>query len=357
MSPRPSSARPTQANIARLAGVSRPTVSLVLSGDSGPSAATQRKVLAVAKRLGYRPNLLVRGIKSGRSQTVGLMVPPIDSYWSEVLYGLHDELVAAEYSPILMWAHHSAVKLPNYNSRRVANEESSDGLKVIYQMLDRRVDAVVLWPPFALLYEQYIHEFLQRKVPVVTIDHDLPPEFHADSVSADDRAGGKLAAQHLLDLGHRKLAHLTGYLRDSWARDRRDTFEETVRATPGASCTTVELTSDSPVAEMAEELLRGKNRPTAVFAATDWVASDVYKAAAKVGLKIPRDLSVVGFADLNFSAWMQPALTTVRPDSYKIGRLAAAQAVARVEGKVKEIKGQKIQVPVDLVVRSSTAKL
>lgn len=348
-------ARPTQANIARLAGVSRPTVSLVLSGEPGPSADTQHKVLAVAKRLGYRPNLLVRGMKSGRSQSIGLVVPPIDSYWSEVLYGLHDELVGAEYSPILTWAHHSTIREANFSSSHVSDNAPQDGLKVIYQLLDRRVDAVILWPPFALLYEQHIHELLKRQVPVVTIDHDLPRSFRADSVSANDRAGGKLAATHLLGLGHRRLGHLTGYLKDSWARDRRDGFVQAVQSAPGTKCEVVELDSGSNAEEMALELLRRKQRPTAIFAATDKIAAGVYAAAARLKLSIPQDLSVIGFADLSFSAALSPALTTIRPDSYKIGRLAAAQAVARVEGKIPASAGQKIKVPVDLIERASTA--
>lgn len=355
MPSRPSISRPTQANIARLADVSRPTVSLVLNGDSGPSEETRRKVLAVAKRLGYRPNLLVRGMKSGRSQSVGILVPPVDSYWSEILYGLHDELVGAEYSPILMWAHHSTIKDANFNRGYISDEAPKDGLKVIYQLLDRRVDAVILWPPFALLYEQHIHEFLSRKVPVVTIDHDLPRSFNTDSVSANDRGGGKIAAQHLLSLGHRQLGHLTGFLRDSWARDRRDGFEKAVQATAGAFCQTIELENDAQIAEKALELLNRKQRPTAIFAATDTIAAGVYEAAAKLKLKIPRDLSVIGFADLSFSARLHPALTTIRPDSYQIGRLAAKQAIARVEGTVTAEKGQKLQVPVDLVLRASTA--
>jgi len=346
--------RPTQANIAKLAGVSRPTVSLVLSGGPGPSKATQRKVIAVAKRLGYRPNLLVRGMKSGKSQSVGILVPPVDSYWAEVLRGIHDELVGAEYIPILMWAHQSTIQPTKFDSSLIPEREANDGLKVIYHLLDRRVDAVILWPPFAALYEQHIHEFLSRKVPVVTIDHDLPRAFNTDSVSANDRAGGKLAATHLLELGHRRLGHLTGFLNHSWARDRRDGFEKTVRAFPGATCTTVELTSSCPVVEKAMELLQHKPRPTAVFAGIDTIAAGLYKAAAKLGLKIPRDLSVVGFADLSFSPWLTPPLTTIKPDSYNIGRRAASLAVDRVEGRIQTTKAQKLQMAVDLTLRAST---
>jgi LacI family transcriptional regulator len=349
--------RPTQANIARLSGVSRPTVSLVLSGDPGPSKETQRKVLAVAQELGYRPNLLVRGIKSGHSQSIGVAIPPVDSYWAEILYGVHDELVGAEYSPLLMWAHHSEVKAPRFRGTHTPDNAPTDGLKVIFHLLDRRVDAVILWPPFAFTYEQHIHEFLNRKVPVVTIDHDLPRAFGTDSVSANDRAGGRLAAQHLLGLGHRQLAHVTGYLKDSWARDRRDGFESEIAKTSGASCTVVETPDDDSVFDLTLELLSRRKRPTAIFAGTDKMAAAIYKAAARLKLKIPDDLSVVGFADLSFSATLSPALTTIRPDAYKIGRIAAAQAVARAQGNIDSQKAQKIKVPVDFIERDSTCQL
>lgn len=347
--------RPSQANIAKLAGVSRPTVTLVLNGESGPSPQTREKVLRVARKLGYRPNLLVRGMKSGRSQTVGVVVPPFDSYWAEVLCGIHDELVRGEYSPLLMWAHHSFVPADANSPRQVEDRSATDGLKVIYQLLDRRVDAVILWPPFALLYEQHIQEFLSRQIPVITIDHDLPRPFQSHSVSADDRGGGRLAARHLLDLGHRRLGHLTGYLIDSWARDRKEAFEKTVRAAGTATCETVAFTNGDVVTDIATEFLRRKQRPTAIFAGTDTIAQDIYKAAARLRLKIPRDLSVVGFSDLSSSAWMHPALTTIRPNSYQIGRSAAELAVSLIADESSARGSQKKQIPVQLIERASTA--
>ena len=96
----------SQKKIAKVAGVSQATVSLVLAGQAGNSDETRNRVLETARRLKYRPNLLVRGMQTGRTRTIGVMAPPLDFYWSEVLYGIHDELAAADHVPITLWSAH-----------------------------------------------------------------------------------------------------------------------------------------------------------------------------------------------------------------------------------------------------------
>ena len=200
-----------QKQIAQEAGVSQATVSLVLSGRPLTSPATRQRVLQAAARLKYRPNLLVQGMQTGKTRMIGVMAPPFDYYWSEILYGIHDVLAAADHVPITVWtAHHGP-------GPRQRHGPGMDELEQIHRLLDRRIDGVILWPPFAALFEDHVKEFSSRDLPVVTIDHELPARYRADSVGSDESAGGRLVAEHLYKLGHRRFANFAGTSAGSWA--------------------------------------------------------------------------------------------------------------------------------------------
>lgn len=341
--------RVNQKQIAAEAGVSQATVSLVLAGQTINSHETRAKVLAAAERLRYRPNLLVHGMQTGKTRMIGVMAAPFDFFWSEVLYGIHDVLTAADHVPIMVWTAHDG---PGPRRRNAAGNELSQ----IHRLLDRRIDAVILWPPFASLFKAHVDEFSSRDIPVVTIDHELPDEFKADFVGTDESAGGRLVAEHLLSLGHRRFGHLAGPHDLSWAMRRRDAFESTIGKVAGTSCVTMEanLRIVEQGIEQARALLRLPERPTAIFAATDPLAKAIYHAARELKIKIPGDLSVVGYADDDFAQDMEPPLTTVRQSGYEIGRRAAELAVARSMAELTDEEIVRESLPVELIVRSST---
>ena len=196
----------SQKRIAEAAGVSQPTVSLVLSGRYVISDDTRKRVLEAAETLKYRPNLLVRGMQTGKTRVIGVMAPPFDSFWSDVLYGIHDTLSAADHVPMMVWTTHEG-----RHRRKGPHPGPEHSLQQINRLLDRRIDGVILWPPFATYFHDHVNEFSSRDLPIVTIDHVLPPEFHSDCVSSDEQAGTSAVAKHLYDLGHRKFAHLSGH--------------------------------------------------------------------------------------------------------------------------------------------------
>jgi DNA-binding LacI/PurR family transcriptional regulator len=339
--------------VAEQAGVSQSTVSLILAGRGVSSEATRLKVMQTAERLGYRPNLLVHGIQTGKTRTVGVMAAPFDYYWTEVLYGIHDTLIKADHVPINIWTSHHAT------SFRERHQTQIDPLEQIHRLLDRRVDGVILWPPLASLFHEHIKEFSSRNLPVVTIDHELPEEFKADSVGSDEALGSSLIARHLLELGHRKFAHLAGPGASTWATRRRRGFEESLAKYGVFSCPALEgnLNVEMQGIDEARALLDAEVRPTAIFAATDPLAKSVYRAAAERGLQIPQDLSVVGYSDDDFAASMNPPLTTVRQPAYAIGAKCAELILARSTAKKPSNKTHRIALPVNLIVRDSTAKV
>jgi LacI family transcriptional regulator len=340
----------SQKRIAESAGVSQSTVSLVLSGRRVNSDETSDRVLKAAERLKYRPNLLVQGIQTGKTRTIGVMMPPFDFYWSEVLCGIHDCLSMADHVPITIWPVHVGPASRRRDQPVVGNE-----LSQIHRLVDRRVDGVILWPSFAQLFLEHVHEFSSRNLPVVTIDHELPAEFNADFVGSDEASGGRMVAEHLYKLGHRRIGHLAGSRVATWAIARRKSFEDALNHLPGVELMTYEVRAGETTQALApaREMLSRPDRPTAIFAASDLYAKEVYKASRELNLEIPRDLSIVGFSDDGFAAEMTPPLTTVRQPAYEIGRRAAEVVLGRSTGKYRD-RVRHEELPVTLVIRESS---
>jgi LacI family transcriptional regulator len=341
---------PRLKDVAKAANVSLAAASRILRGDRERfGEETCRRVIEASRQLGWRRNLLVNGMQTGRTQTIGVMVPPYDSFWVSVLSAIHDTLGASDFLPITVWIG-SLGDMPHFEKDELA------GLRQINRLLDRRVDGLIMWPPFSVAYYHHFPEFVERRVPVVVIDHYSTV---ADSVETDEAQAAAIVADHLLELGHRRIACLSSRETPSqtWAVKRRSSFEEAICRCGEASVKSWRLNSQgSDGLEIARQLLTDELRPTAVFTVSDHEAQFVYQAAAELGLEIPRDLSIVGFADLDFAASMDPPLTTMRQKPLEIGRLAASLIVDRIEGLMPNGDNPTtIKVPAELLIRNSTA--
>jgi LacI family transcriptional regulator len=341
---------PRLKDVAKAANVSLAAASRILRGDRERfGEETCRRVIEASRQLGWRRNLLVSGMQTGRTQTIGVMIPPFDSFWVSVLSGIHDTLAASDYLPITVWIG-SLGDMPHFE------KDEAEGLRQINRLLDRRVDGLIMWPPFSLAYYHHFPEFVERRVPVAVIDHYSTV---ADSVETDEEQATSIVAEHLLGLGHRRIACLSSRETPSqtWAIKRRGSFEEAVRRCPDAEVKSWRLNEHGTNGrEVARELLSDKLQPTAVFAVSDHEAAFVHDAALELGLSIPRDLSIVGFADLDFAATMDPPLTTMRQKPHEIGRLAAKLIMDRIDGLVPDDnEPTTIKVPAELIVRESTA--
>jgi LacI family transcriptional regulator len=332
----------SQSAIARQAGVARTTVSLALRGGEGLNAETVNRVMEAAAQLGYRPNNLVHAIRSGRTRMVGVMVPPNDSFWSDVLHGIHDGLIARDYVPLALWSQH-----------RLPQPDEALELRQVERLIDWRVDGAILWPWFANLYRTHISDLKRRDLPLVTIDSALPDSFHADAVLSDEALGAEAIAEHLLALGHREILHFGGPSSESWSRDRRSCFAAAIRRSPGVRLHLVELPFSQPRQGLILEALTELSQVTAVFCATDEIAEEVYEIAATLGRKIPEDLSVIGYGNLDFGSRLNPPLTTVRHRPYRMGLMAANLVIDRIESP-EPAKPRTERLPVEFVPRQST---
>lgn len=345
----PSTSVPRLKDVALAANISLAAASRILRGDSQEfGEETCQRVLEVSRQLGWRRNLLVNGMQTGRTQTLGVIIPPYNSFWVSVLSGIHEALAELKYLPITVW-------IGNLDDMPHFEKDEADGLDLINSLLDRRVDGLIMWPPFSVAYYHHFPEFVERRVPVAVIDHKSAV---ADSVETNDEDAAAAVAEYLLGLGHRRIACLSSRETPSqtWAINRRTSFEKRIALCPNAKVKSWHLNPQGTNGlEIAREVLKDELRPTAVFAVSDHEAIFLYHAAAELKLRIPRDISVVGFADLDFAATMIPPLTTMRQKPQDMGRLAAKLIVDRINGeRAIDAAPTFIKVTADLIVRSST---
>jgi LacI family transcriptional regulator len=344
---------PRLKDVAEKANVSLSAASRILRGERQRfGAETCDRVLDAARQLGWRRNLLVNGMQTGRTRTIGVMIPPFDSFWVDVLAGIHIVLASADYLPITVWVG-DCQEMPHFE------KDEDEGFKQISRLLDRRVDGLILWPSFAVAYYDHFRELLERKVPVAVIDHEYSEDQIADSIETDEAASARAVAEHLVNLGHRDISCLSSREAawQAWAVRRRECFEQAVEELGGGKVRSWRLNAwGTDGLEIAMEILSQNPRPTAVFAVTDHEARCLYEAAAQLGLEIPREVSIVGFADLDFAASMRPPLTTMRQRPREIGRRAAQLILDRLDGDMAESPPTTIRVGADLIVRKSTAR-
>lgn len=336
------------AEIARICGVSLGATSKALSGKPGVSEATRERVKSVAEKFHYRPNRLVRAIQSGHSMTVGLTCSDFgNDFAGGIVAGMLEVLYAADYDAIVI----------NWDKCVHAGEH------VLRTFAERRVDGLLMFPPADQPSQAYLQELRNFHRPIVFVDQTFAGCEAYDFVGSQDFEGGVLATEHLLALGHTRIANIH-HPKTSTGRARMEGFRQAM-ARSGVAVHEKwlrEITrygSDEALRH-ARELLAGNDRPTAILCFEDWVATDVLAAANDAGLQVPRDVSVVGFADLRVSSAVRPRITTVAQDPSEIGRRAAGRLLELLEGNLAAAPARATggpligRVPVRLAVREST---
>ena len=324
--PRP---RPTIHDVAREAGASIATVSRALNGGV-VSAATRERIEAAVAQLGYRRNDVARGLVTGRSGLVGVVLPDlIGPLYAHMARGIED--VLDEYGM------HAMV---------VTDHLEPDAERNAIELLRaRQVDGLVLIG--SRLQPGELRE-AAGNVPIVHVQRDGPDD-GAPQVRLDDAAGVRAAVDHLVGIGHRRIAHLAGTRRDG--RERREAFVAAMEAAGLPPGPMVDGGFTEEGGEAAAETLLADPSITAVFCASDRMAVGLLHAAHRRGIVVPDDLSVVGFDDLTWARYLWPPLTTVRQPGREMGRAAAR----RVLGVAQTVGAPLLLVAPTLEVRASTA--
>ena len=327
--------QPTIRDVAARAGVSKSLVSLVLRGDSRVSEARRAVVQQAIDELGYRPNLQARGLSTHRSDTVGILLNDLRNPWFvDLLAGLATTLHASGLSPLIADSH---------TDRRI-------GLRSVETLRARGVDGIVV---VGTTPEEDAIARAADELPIVlagTLDPDLGG---VDVVVNDDESGARIATRHLIDLGHSRIAHLRGPGKIGLLR--QEGFAACMRESnldPDAYPENGGMSEESGYAA-ARRLLARPDRPTAIFAFNDVAAIGALSAADDLGLRVPEDVSLVGYDNTYLARIRHLSLTSVDNGNFAVGVKAGEYLAERLAGPVA---GRRIHlVPTTLEVRGSTA--
>ncbi|WP_121371992.1 LacI family DNA-binding transcriptional regulator [Frondihabitans australicus] len=337
---RPTSTKPTLATVAKAAGVSVPTASKVLSGGTDVSAGTRDRVIRSAERVGYRRpgSRPARRGEASRIRLVDLVVSNIEGTWANgILSGVEYAATAAECDVVI------TIARPGRDWAARLLRRPSEGAVV-----------VLVDPTSAQLAGLHA-----AGIPVVIIDPISRPPGSVPSVGVTNWQGGRDAALHLLERGHRRFGVIGGTRSHLYSRARIDGFRSALDESGvelPAAWTGVGDWDRETARGVAREILGGRQRPSALFACSDFMAVGAYEAAAELGLRIPDDLSIVGFDDVPEAEWARPQLTTVHQPIHEMGA-AALRMLLRLQQEERVPEGApapRIELATHLVVRGST---
>lgn len=324
--------------VADQVGLSSAAVSRVLNGSPAANSipkATQERILEAARQLNYRPNLLARSLRRGRSHTIGVLLPEVsEGYATLVLAGLEQGLMQAGYFYFLVSHHHRADLVEQSQS----------------MLIERAVDGIVA-----------IDTPLQRHPPLPTVTISCPDRHEwITNITLNHGRAAELAIDHLVGLGHRQIAVIKG---QSFSSDTEPRWQAIQHAATRAKLTIDpelvsqlegELPSHEPGYFAAQRLLGPKAQFTAIFTFNDVSAIGAIRALREAGLRVPEDVSIVGFDDIQSAAFQNPALTTVRQPLRTMGTLAAETILTQIASPAEHSASRQLVVDPELIVRDST---
>ena len=335
-----SSGNVTIIDVAQEAGVSYATVSRVLNNDPHVKPETRERVVHSISRLGYTVNQQARNLAGGRSRVVGLLVPDLGTgYIGEIIRGIDEALAVAEYDLMLYTTHRRKPKESAYVTS--LTQGMTDGLLLV---LPRDP-------------EEYLVSLRQRHFPYVLIDHQGIGDVES-AASAANWQGGYEATKYLLELGHRRIGFITGTMDLGCSRDRLDGYQAAL--CEGNVAIDPQLIHEGDFLQptgftAAQSLLALPERPTAIFASNDVMAFGVMEAVRDRGLRIPEDISIIGFDNIPQALQVSPQLTTVQQPLADMGREATRMLVALIQDP--ECPYQHVELPTSLIVRASTRRI
>ena len=324
-------------DVAREAGVSFSTVSRVVNNFKHVKPETRERVEAAMKKLGYVANLKARSLAGGRSQVIGMLIYELEtSYMVEIVRGVDEEISKSDYDLMLSTTHKRKRKESTYVTQ--LTQGMADGLLFV---LPRNLEA-------------YTSDLDQKHFPYVLIDHPGIDSGMGNTITVTNWQGAYDATQYLIDLGHRRIGFITGFVEVASAQERLAGYQTAIRDNGLFVDPELIIKGDFLEAsgyEAAQKFLNLENPPTAIFASNDGCAFGAMKAINEAGYHVPRDVSLVGFDDVPEASYMRPALTTVRQPLREMGQLATRLLIERLEDPT--IQPVQVEFPTELIIRDS----
>ncbi|MBH0161453.1 LacI family DNA-binding transcriptional regulator [Fictibacillus sp. 26RED30] len=330
-------------DVAKKAGVSVTTVSRALNGYSDVNEKTREKIKVIAQELNYSPSLLARSLVMKKTKTIGLLVSGLriegskDNFTFEVLCGVNDCAGELGYELVLISTDSKKQQEKTYN--QLCNERKVEG--VILQGI--KTD------------DPYLDEVLKSDIPCILIDIPIESE-SVGYVTTDNKGGAQTAVEHLTDLGHKNIAMINGHSQAFVSRERLAGYQEALqnKEIPFNEEYVVNGAFLEESAELETTKLLSKHPEiTALFCASDLMAMGAMRAAKKMGKKLPKDLSVVGYDNIILSAYSTPSLSTIAQDRYRLGFEATTLLTKLLEGK--EVEKNKV-LQTAFIKRESTTE-
>lgn len=323
-------------DVAKLSGVSISTVSRVINKSGSVKENNKIRVLDAVKQLNFKPSVAAQRLASGKNNVIALVIPRYEGifysfYALELIQGIGTLTTVLNLDLLL----HLADERSNWNLRGV-------GGIIFADIISNR---------------KQLDEALGYNIPSVVINHHVE-DVEVNCISIDNFGGGKQAVEYLLGLGHKKIAHITGEVYTQAAKDRLEAYVQVMKKAGLLQEKYIVHTdySRGQARQAAEKLLKMDDKPTAIFVASDSMAMEVMNVASELGIKIPQELSIVGFDDNPSGLYGQVSLTTVRQPLIKMAQ-DSVKALKLLMDSDKNLPAKKVVLPTELVVRDSCQEL
>jgi LacI family transcriptional regulator len=329
-------------DIARVAQVSHTTVSRALNDKSRIRSETKERILRIARELGYRPDFIARSLVSRRTKTLGLVITSIaNPFYNELAQGIEATARSLGYSIILCCTH----------------SDLSTEKQYIDMLRSRGVDGIILTS--ACMDDPNIEALAEEGFPIVLVNrrtyHPMVKE-KVDYIGVDNMLGGFLAVEHLIRLGHRRIGVITGSTESSVGFERLEGGKKAFEAYGIEKKEKYFLEGDflkESGYRVGKQFLRMAEPPTAIFAANDYMALGVFQAMWEKGVKVPEEMALVGFNDIEFAGMIGIELTTVGQKKFEMGALAVKTLVEKIEGGESKPSIKEILLKPELIIRKT----
>lgn len=330
----------TLKDIAKELNVTPSTVSRALNDHPGISDATKQAVIAAAERLQYHPNQIAAALRSGRSYIIGVLVPSADrSFFPSVIRGIEDEVNKHGYSVIVGQTY----------------EETSREKQVINTLLRTRVDGIIVSPAKQTLSVEHLERIKEEGIPLVLFDNTIP-ELGVSTVRTDDFRGAYLATEHLIRQGRQRILHLAGPQSSDIYRERLRGYRQALNdhAISIRESLIIDCPSDVKAGrDRVAGLLAGGEKFDAIFSTSDYAALGAMQYLKSKKINVPKAVSIVGFGNAPFTAYVTPALSTVDQNGHKMGEYAARIFLEQLQAKPVI---RRHTMPAELIIRRSSAE-
>lgn len=326
--------RATLEDVARVAGVGAMTVSRTINEHPYVSEETAKRVRAAIRQLDYRPNHAARMLTGQLSRSIGLIVPDLaDTFFSVVSHAVQE---TARESGYLVWL-------------AASNNDPSIEAAQVEQMTHHPVDGILLVPVDSK--DKYLKTITEGTTPIVTVDRPIEVAT-TDSVGVENRAGARMAVEHLIGHGHRKIACVATNTHLLTIKERLTGYEECLRYARLPLMKALRLSDRSAVKPALSELFSSRNRPEALFTANNASTIWVIEALREMKIEMGKDVALAGFDDVDFFTLITPPVTAIRQPAAELGRMSARLLLQRIRGEFTSSSVRTV-LPVSLVVRES----